>query len=1038
MNESLLRTLTQLLALFAAKAGTPHDKVQVAFARFLENKDLSEEQVVVFVRRLDEHYLRYEQEQRHLEALRVKTLHLLESHLTQVADGVNRELEQHQKVWLMLQLIEFVGDLKASTSDVMEAARSFAGMLRISDEEFSNSMRFILGNESSMPLTDKLLLVARENSCAATPVRFLENRKVAGSVYVLLIESTNTLLVKYFGGGTLFLNGRNLHVGSAYIFGVGGVIRSPKIDPIYYNKVISTFHQNVENEGVTFVAHDISYRFRGSANGVHPFSFHARSGELVAIMGGSGVGKSTLLNLLNGHLKLRSGQITINGHDVHADHERVLGVVGYVPQDDMLVEELTVYENLYYNALLCFSGYSEAQIAREVDGAIEQFDLLEARNLKVGNPLNKYISGGQRKRLNMAIELMRQPSVLFVDEPTSGLSSIDSEKVMLLLKRQSLRGKLVVVNIHQPSSDLFKLFNRVLVMDHGGRVIFQGNPMDAMVYFKEAAHFLNPEESECSACGNVNTDLILRVVEARVVNEYGRLTRRRKRTAEEWYRQYMMKINPKIWSETPPKTELPKSNFKIPGRLRQLLIFVRRTVRAKLANRQYLLITLLEAPALALLLGYFTKFIAGTPDNPNAYIFSENANIPSYLFVCVVAVMFFGLSASAQEIIKDRKLLQRERFLHLSRSSYLLSKVLVMMAVSAVQTLSFILVGNYILEVQGLLWPYFVVLFSASVCANLIGLNISSALNSEVAIYILIPLILVPQLLFSGVVVRFEKLHKAHTANAYVPVVADAMVSRWAYEALAVAQFKDNRYEREFFAYDMQLSRLSYAASFYIPQLEANVSGLERDLPANPDVAAERLQLLRNEQPQVQRMAAAFGLPPALRDSLSMAHFTPARPEEMEQLKRSLSALRLALSQKSREAARRRNQHLLALEQQLGGTQAVVELRRRYHNSALAEVVLNQNDFDKIYIADGRLVQVKDPIYREPLSRSGRAHFYAPYKVLGTLQVDTLWFNVGVLWLSTVLLYVALYFDLLRQLVTQSEKLRLRRMAKRIARIVPS
>ncbi len=1036
MNESLLETLTRLFALFAVRADVALNSAQQVFARFLENKDLNDDQSVRFMRQLDANFKSFEQNQKQLEDLQVETKHVFQTSLTQLADGVNREVEQHQKVWLILQLIEFVGDLKVSTADILEAARSFSRMLRISEFEFNNCMCFILGNEKSMPLNEKLLLVAGQNGCAGTPVRFLENKKMAGKVYVLLVESTNTLMVKYFGGGNLFLNGRNLNVGRAYIFGVGGVIRSQKIDPIYYNKVISTFHQNVENDGVAFVAHDISYRFSGSTNGVQPFSFHARSGELVAIMGGSGVGKSTLLNLLNGHLKPRSGQISINGYDIHTEAQSIEGVIGYVPQDDMLVEELTVYENLYYNALLCFRDYTDEQIAKEIDSAIEQFDLVEARDLKVGNPLNKFISGGQRKRLNIALELLRQPSVLFVDEPTSGLSSIDSEKVMLLLKKQSMRGKLVVINIHQPSSDLYKLFNRVLIMDHGGRVIFQGNPMDAIVYFKEAAHFLNPEESECAACGNVNTDLILRVVEARVVNEYGRLTRKRKRTASEWYRQYMMKINPKIWSEIPPKSELPKNNFKIPGKVKQLRIFMQRNIKAKLGNHQYMLISLLEAPLLALILGYFTKFIAGTPDNPNEYIFSENSNIPSYLFMCVVAVMFFGLSASAQEIIRDRKLLQRERFLNLSRNSYLMSKVFVMMLISAVQALSFILIGNYILEIQGMLWPYFVILFSASVCANLIGLNISSALNSEVAIYILIPLILVPQLLFSGVVVRFEKLHKAYTANVYVPIIADAMVSRWAYEALAVEQFKDNKYEREFFDYDMPISRLSYAAGFYIPQLEVNISALQRDIHHDTEAAQERLQLLRNELPQVQRVAAEFGLSSSqANDSLSLEHFTPAYADRLRQ---ELAALRLALAERSRTISQQRNEHLLALQKELGGTQALVELKRRYHNNALAEVVLNQNDFDKMYIADGRLIQVKDPIFREPQAHNGRAHFYAPYKMLGKLKIDTLWFNVGVLWLGTALLYVALYFDWLRWVVSQSDKLRLRRVAKRIARIIPS
>ena len=95
-------------------------------------------------------------------------------------------------------------------------------------------------------------------------------------------------------------------------------------------------------------------------------------------------------------------------------------------------------------------------------------DLIGIKNLAVGDPINKYISGGQRKRLNIALELIREPSVLFADEPTSGLSSMDSEMVMLLLKEQTLKGRLVIVNIHQPSSDIYKLFDKLLIMDKGG------------------------------------------------------------------------------------------------------------------------------------------------------------------------------------------------------------------------------------------------------------------------------------------------------------------------------------------------------------------------------------------------------------------------------------------------------------------------------------------------------------------------------------------------------------------------------------------
>ena len=134
---------------------------------------------------------------------------------------------------------------------------------------------------------------------------------------------------------------------------------------------------------------------------------------------------------------------------------------------------------------------------------------------------------------------MREPSILFIDEPTSGLSSADSEKVLNLLKRQTFKGKLIIANFHQPSSDIFKMLDKLLVMDQGGRVIYYGHPTSGITYFKKASQHADAEESECLSCGNVNTDQILRIVEARVVDANGRLTRKRKISPQEWYQKYL-------------------------------------------------------------------------------------------------------------------------------------------------------------------------------------------------------------------------------------------------------------------------------------------------------------------------------------------------------------------------------------------------------------------------------------------------------------------------------------------------------------------
>src|SRR5688572_8223068 len=245
-------------------------------------------------------------------------------------------------------------------------------------------------------------------------------------------------------------------------------------------------------------------------------------------MGASGSGKSTLLNVLNGTEKPSSGRVLINGIDIHVQPYKVHGIIGYIPQDDLLIEDLTVYENLYYAARLCFGHYTENDTHKLVEQVLLNLGLTEIRNLKVGSPLQKTISGGQRKRLNIGLELLREPAVLFVDEPTSGLSSRDSENIMDLLKELSLRGKMVFVVIHQPSSDIFKMFDTLIILDSGGFQIYYGNPVEAVNYFRDVINVANKTQGACPECGNINPEQVFSIIETKVVNEYGRLTNTRK------------------------------------------------------------------------------------------------------------------------------------------------------------------------------------------------------------------------------------------------------------------------------------------------------------------------------------------------------------------------------------------------------------------------------------------------------------------------------------------------------------------------------
>jgi len=1024
MKETILKALLQLFAIIANvdKEGispTARTIIESYLKQHL-NRDQLPQYLALFEDYLFQHHRTFTKKES-TESRKKRSSDSVKALM--ICQDINEGLQQEEKILVFLRLIEFVNEDHVISEKEYDFIKTVSDTFNISDNEYKNLLSLVLRDRIDQIERENLLVIDNADPEAYAEIRHIIRKNLEGKLVFLHINSTDTFVFKYIGEKTLFHNAQNILPGRSYIMDSGSVIRSEQIIPVYFSDVAGKFLKESTQAELLFLADHIEYKFRNSENGIQPLSFVAKSGQLVGIMGGSGTGKSTLLNLLNGNLKPKSGKVLINGVDLNEEEKKLEGVIGYVPQDDLLIEELSVFQNLYFNAKLCFSDYSETRILKTVARVLRDLELNEIKHLKVGDPLNKTISGGQRKRLNIGLELMREPSVLFVDEPTSGLSSMDSEMVMLLLKEQTLKGKLVMVNIHQPSSFIYKLFDNLLILDKGGYPIYQGNPLEAVIYFKKISNHVNAEESQCITCGNVNPEQVLQIIETKFVNQYGKFTGSRRVAPKEWYQLY--KENLEKEKRIKPKTEkLPESRFSRPGKAKQFRIFTFRNILSKLSNTQYLLVNFLEAPILAVIIGYFTKYISGTLDNPDAYVFAENDNLPAYLFMSVVVALFIGMTVSAEEIIRDARLLKRESFLHLSRFSYLNSKILVLFIISAIQTLSFVVVGNLILEIREMTLSFWLILFTTACLANMIGLNISSAFNSVVTIYILIPLVLVPQLLFSGAIVPFDKLHKKITTSVYVPIIGDLMTSRWAYEALTVEQFKKNSFQKEFFDVEQRMSEASYHISFLIPRLNLMVENLERNYNNENEERNNRwrLDILRNELDRLGRRPEVPFVFPV--EKLSVDSFSLQVADETKQY---LEFVRSVMEEKLQEVSQERDRVYEALVEKMGSREAVLELRNQNHNRALSDLLLNRNMINKIEITRNRLIRKKDPIYMIPESGTGRAHLYAPVKRLGNKEIDTFWFNIIFIWITSLILYVILYFDLMKMLVSYFEGIRLRR-----------
>ena len=690
--------------------------------------------------------------------------------------------------------------------------------------------------------------------------------------------------------------------------------------------------------------------------------------------------------------------------------------------EGLTVEELTVFENLYFNAKLCFDNFTPEELEEEVNKTLQNLGLYEIKDIQVGSPLNKKISGGQRKRLNIALELIREPSVLFLDEPTSGLSSRDSENIMDLLKELSLKGKLVFVVIHQPSSDIFKMFDNLLILDTGGYLIYFGKPIDSIMYFKERMHHANWVESECQRCGNVNPEQIFNIVESHVLDEFGKPTRTRKVTPLEWkwfYKEYLRENPLPVENKATRPKKLPEISFKIPGKIKQFAVFVKRDILSKFANTQYLAINILEAPLLAFILSFIIKYYDISSSNELGYTFNSNSNLPVYIFMSVIVAIFVGLSVSAEEIIKDRKILKREAFLNLSWSSYLLSKVFVLILISGMQAFLFVIIGNTVLEIKNMYFQYWLVLFSAWVSSNMMGLVISDSFKTVVTIYILIPFLVIPQLILSGVIVKYEKLNPKISEPNTIPWYGEIMTARWGYEALSVYQFMENAYEKEIYPLNKVMSIAEYKKNYWVPNLRNKIDFIDRNLTKEEQLLKnkEKFQVIKNEIERETRTNKQVKF-----DYLSDLDFNKLNPTIINALKTYISNTSKFYISIYNQASDKQDKFLSSKQKTNDDRLAYLELKRKYSNEKLTEFVENKNELVRIIDINGRLYQKIDPIYLDPDPILLKAHFYAPRKYIFGKYYGTFYVNICIIWIITILIYIILYFRLLKKLLDYLEK----------------
>jgi len=501
-----------------------------------------------------------------------------------------------------------------------------------------------------------------------------------------------------------------------------------------------------------------------------PISLTIFPSELVALMGPAGAGKTTFLKALNGYTPPVAGAVLFNGANLYQFYDRFRTQMSYVPQDDIVHAQLTVREALYFSAKLR-TDLTDREIETRIDKVLTELQIDDKKNTVIGSPERKVLSGGQRKRVNIAMELINDTPVIFLDEPTSGLSSYDAEGVMQMLKRLSKEGKTIITTIHQPSRVIFQQFDNLIMLarDSGG--------CGALAYFgpadPDSLEFFDAEGVQAlrrTSGGEPGPEMLLSGLKKRKTPEWVALY-----AASKFNTLYVQERSGKIPSTATGAGKREGRGFG----LGQWWTLVGRNFILKARDRVQGIILLVQAPLFAVLVGLV--FGPLLPDSDWMKLDGQTTGIE---FLMVVAAIWFGCNNAARDIVGEWTVYQRERMVSLKLPSYVFSKLTVAAVLSLVQCTALLGIVNWMCHLRGDFLNTLGVLYIASMVGAALGLCISALAPTTEAAIAMLPLILLPIITLGGGIQPISNM------NEGVRIIAEAVPSRWAFESTLALEAK--------------------------------------------------------------------------------------------------------------------------------------------------------------------------------------------------------------------------------------------------------
>jgi ABC-type multidrug transport system ATPase subunit len=871
--------------------------------------------------------------------------------------------------------IVFHNDSELALDDLRRRARSYGGRFQLK----ASKSEYLVSNNPGLLNEDDILLSPGTGGELLMKIFCDYDRKI-GRLEV--IQSDRPILVR----GVPVRNFADLADGDTIRVDAGQVLRCN-----FSERLIEEERNLIR----TMDVRDLVCRFRNGDVALDGISFSVNRGEMICVMGASGCGKSTMLKALAGQFPPVQGEVLLNGRSLYATYDALRRYVTYVPQYDAFDEHLTIEENLEFATAIRSPHLSRRERLRRMDGKLAELGLNERRSNVVGSPHTKTLSGGERKRLNIGLDMIGSADIYLFDEPTSGLSSKDAEHVIEIIRGMS-HNKIMLVTIHQPTSRVFQMFDKVALLDKGGKLVFFGTPHETLQYFADAEHVQHygattrPADVGDTARPEFIFDVLetpLRDLSGDIIfeeNNRGQLIPARRYSPDYWrdkFEAYRLvndvRASPSREVAPPPAatTSTASSNpgaslrRREPLRLHeewgQFVVLLKRAFLSKCRNRANLLTTMVEAPVLALLIGMVLRY-----SESGNYDFASAYHIPTYMFLALVVAMFLGLTNSVDDIIRDRPVLMRERNLNVRISYYVIAKALTLTLFAVIQCAMFSAIGNSLLAVRGMFWVLFFAMILTAVGGIAIGLIISALVPEGKTAVNIIPAVLIPQIILGGALIKYEEMNKdldfvytiqqwftKHPDSAtvprsdlQVPLICEFMPMRWSYEALIYGQAKLNPLTRR-----------------------------------QEMIQREIISLAANKKP------------------------TPEQDERLEDLKELLA---LVSGLQGRNAADV-DTRLRAIDTVIaGGPFDPTQLVGRENIVSVEQLYVNQKVTDLVSKAE-----MEQTDYR--LGDGSKRHlnvFFGPMKEYFGIRASVLTFNVGVMILSTLVGFIALYYILSHQI----------------------